>query len=176
VAARGIDVSGISHLINFDPPADGESYVHRVGRTGRAGTKGIWITLVAPDTSTATSAVSPASVRVGLTDYRRSPVDDTRSSRRAVRDRSTTPGPSAMLAPVPKQVPTARPAPRPLLAHKLVRSASQTHRSEQCWSAHRTSGTQQATERSTRRRNQHCRCGRKPAVPTRQPVWEAGTA
>ena len=48
VAARGIDVSGISHVINFDPPADSESYVHRIGRTGRAGAKGIGITLVAP--------------------------------------------------------------------------------------------------------------------------------
>ena len=48
VAARGLDVSGISHVINFDPPADGETYVHRVGRTGRAGAKGIGITLVAP--------------------------------------------------------------------------------------------------------------------------------
>jgi ATP-dependent RNA helicase RhlE len=48
VAARGIDVSGISHVINFDPPADGDTYVHRIGRTGRAGAKGIGITLVAP--------------------------------------------------------------------------------------------------------------------------------
>ena len=48
VAARGIDVAGISHVINFDPPADGETYVHRIGRTGRAGAKGIGITLVAP--------------------------------------------------------------------------------------------------------------------------------
>ena len=49
VAARGIDVRGISHVINFDPPADSESYVHRIGRTGRAGAKGIGVTLVAPD-------------------------------------------------------------------------------------------------------------------------------
>ena len=48
VAARGIDVSGISHVINFDPPADSESYVHRIGRTGRAGAKGVGVTLVAP--------------------------------------------------------------------------------------------------------------------------------
>jgi ATP-dependent RNA helicase RhlE len=46
VAARGIDVSGISHVINFDPPADSETYVHRIGRTGRAGATGIGITLV----------------------------------------------------------------------------------------------------------------------------------
>jgi superfamily II DNA/RNA helicase len=46
VAARGIDVSGISHVINFDPPHDHETYVHRVGRTGRAGRAGVGITLV----------------------------------------------------------------------------------------------------------------------------------
>jgi superfamily II DNA/RNA helicase len=46
VAARGIDVAGISHVINFDPPADREGYVHRIGRTGRAGQSGIGITLV----------------------------------------------------------------------------------------------------------------------------------
>jgi ATP-dependent RNA helicase RhlE len=46
VAARGIDVSGISHVINFDPPHDHESYVHRIGRTGRAGRQGVGITLV----------------------------------------------------------------------------------------------------------------------------------
>ena len=49
VAARGIDVDRISHVINFDPPADSETYVHRVGRTGRAGRKGIGITLLTPD-------------------------------------------------------------------------------------------------------------------------------
>jgi superfamily II DNA/RNA helicase len=46
VAARGIDVTGISHVINFDAPADHETYVHRVGRTGRAGRRGIAVTLV----------------------------------------------------------------------------------------------------------------------------------
>ena len=48
VAARGIDVDRISHVINFDPPADSETYVHRIGRTGRAGAKGLGTTLVAP--------------------------------------------------------------------------------------------------------------------------------
>ena len=46
VAARGIDVGGISHVINFDAPGDREAYVHRVGRTGRAGRAGVGITLV----------------------------------------------------------------------------------------------------------------------------------
>jgi ATP-dependent RNA helicase RhlE len=44
VAARGIDVDGISHVINFDPPADREGYVHRIGRTGRAGRTGVGVT------------------------------------------------------------------------------------------------------------------------------------
>lgn len=48
VAARGIDIDGISHVINFDPPADSDTYIHRVGRTGRAGRTGIGITLVGP--------------------------------------------------------------------------------------------------------------------------------
>jgi ATP-dependent RNA helicase RhlE len=46
VAARGIDVDGIAHVINFDPPADREGYVHRVGRTGRAGRRGVGTTFV----------------------------------------------------------------------------------------------------------------------------------
>ena len=49
VAARGIDVAGVTHVINFDPPADHDVYVHRVGRTGRAGRRGVGITLVASD-------------------------------------------------------------------------------------------------------------------------------
>ena len=49
VAARGIHVTGISHVINFDPPEDREGYVHRVGRTGRAAARGVGITFVNAD-------------------------------------------------------------------------------------------------------------------------------
>jgi superfamily II DNA/RNA helicase len=45
VAARGIDVQGISHVINYDLPRQAEDYVHRIGRTGRAGRSGIAISL-----------------------------------------------------------------------------------------------------------------------------------
>jgi len=48
VAARGLDVKRISHVINYDLPYDQESYVHRIGRTGRAGRSGIAITLASP--------------------------------------------------------------------------------------------------------------------------------
>lgn len=48
VAARGIDVSNLTHVINYAIPQEAESYVHRIGRTGRAGQKGIAITFVTP--------------------------------------------------------------------------------------------------------------------------------
>ncbi len=48
VAARGIDIDDITHVINFDIPQDHESYVHRIGRTGRAGRKGMAITFIEP--------------------------------------------------------------------------------------------------------------------------------
>ncbi len=48
VAARGLDISGVTHVYNFDIPQDPESYVHRIGRTGRAGQSGIAITFVTP--------------------------------------------------------------------------------------------------------------------------------
>ncbi len=48
VAARGLDVSDVTHVFNYHLPFDAESYVHRIGRTGRAGKKGIAITLVSP--------------------------------------------------------------------------------------------------------------------------------
>ena len=49
VAARGLDLDCITHVINFDPPEDEKAYVHRVGRTARAGRDGIGITFVLPD-------------------------------------------------------------------------------------------------------------------------------
>jgi ATP-dependent RNA helicase RhlE len=48
IAARGIDVTGISHVINFDLPVEAESYVHRIGRTARAGAAGIAISFCDP--------------------------------------------------------------------------------------------------------------------------------
>ncbi len=48
VAARGIDISNLSHVINYSLPQDSESYVHRIGRTGRAGNQGTAITFISP--------------------------------------------------------------------------------------------------------------------------------
>ena len=48
VAARGLDIQHLSHVINFDVPAEAESYIHRIGRVGRAGREGVAITLAEP--------------------------------------------------------------------------------------------------------------------------------
>ena len=48
VAARGLDVKHVTHVVNYDVPADGAAYVHRIGRTGRAGREGVAITLAEP--------------------------------------------------------------------------------------------------------------------------------
>ncbi|WP_169082011.1 DEAD/DEAH box helicase [Paenibacillus sp. PL91] len=48
VAARGLDVEGVTHVYNYDVPQDGELYIHRIGRTGRAGQEGAAITLATP--------------------------------------------------------------------------------------------------------------------------------
>ncbi|UTI63408.1 DEAD/DEAH box helicase [Paraconexibacter antarcticus] len=58
VAARGIDVAGVSHVINFDPPEDREGYVHRIGRTGRAGRRGVGITFVMSDQARDVGAIA----------------------------------------------------------------------------------------------------------------------
>ena len=65
VAARGLDLNDISHVINFDPPEDDKGYVHRVGRTGRAGRAGQGITLVLPEQQ---ADVSRVAARLGHRD------------------------------------------------------------------------------------------------------------
>ena len=46
IAARGLDIEGVTHVFNYDMPRDTESYIHRIGRTGRAGQQGVAITFV----------------------------------------------------------------------------------------------------------------------------------
>jgi ATP-dependent RNA helicase RhlE len=65
VAARGLDLDDITHVINFDPPEDDKGYVHRVGRTGRAGRSGRGITLVLPEQQ---ADVSRVAARLGHRD------------------------------------------------------------------------------------------------------------
>ena len=57
VAARGLDVKGVSHVVNFDVPWQPDDYIHRIGRTGRAGAKGIAITLATREDGEAVAAI-----------------------------------------------------------------------------------------------------------------------
>ena len=57
VAARGLDIPAVSHIFNFDVPHHPDDYVHRIGRTGRAGLSGTAITIVAPIDGKAVSAI-----------------------------------------------------------------------------------------------------------------------
>ena len=58
VAARGLDLVDITHVINFDPPAEHSGYIHRVGRTGRAGRGGVGVTFVLPEQQADVSRVA----------------------------------------------------------------------------------------------------------------------
>jgi ATP-dependent RNA helicase RhlE len=60
VAARGLDIDGIAHVVNFEVPDTPEAYVHRVGRTGRAESTGSALTLVAPEEERALRALEKA--------------------------------------------------------------------------------------------------------------------
>lgn len=57
VAARGLDIKGVSHVFNFDVPWHPDDYVHRIGRTGRAGATGIAITLITPEDAEAVAQI-----------------------------------------------------------------------------------------------------------------------
>ena len=61
VAARGLDISGVTHVYNYDISQDPESYVHRIGRTGRAGNEGISLTLVQPNEMAYLREIEPVS-------------------------------------------------------------------------------------------------------------------
>jgi ATP-dependent RNA helicase DeaD/ATP-dependent RNA helicase RhlE len=58
VAARGLDIEDVEHVINFDPPEEDKGYLHRTGRTGRAGRSGVAVTFVLPEQQAETSRVA----------------------------------------------------------------------------------------------------------------------
>ena len=89
VAARGLDVDRISHVVNFDIPTDTESYVHRIGRTGRAGRKGDAIPFVTPRERHLLRAIEKAT-RQPLTQMQMPTVEDINTRRLARFDAAIT--------------------------------------------------------------------------------------
>ncbi|KRF34629.1 DEAD/DEAH box helicase [Nocardioides sp. Soil805] len=89
VAARGLDVERISHVINYDIPTDTESYVHRIGRTGRAGRKGDSIAFVTPREKHLLRAIEKAT-RQPLTQMSIPTIEDINSTRLSRFDDSIT--------------------------------------------------------------------------------------
>ncbi|CAN5220511.1 DEAD/DEAH box helicase [soil metagenome] len=89
VAARGLDVDRISHVVNYDIPIDTESYVHRIGRTGRAGRSGAAISFVTPRERRLLGAIEKAT-RQPLTQMQLPTVDDVNETRLARFDDAIT--------------------------------------------------------------------------------------
>jgi ATP-dependent RNA helicase DeaD len=89
VAARGLDVERISHVVNFDIPVDTESYVHRIGRTGRAGRSGAAISFVTPRERRLLTAIEKAT-RQPLTPMQLPSVEDVNVTRLARFDDAIT--------------------------------------------------------------------------------------
>jgi superfamily II DNA/RNA helicase len=93
VAARGLDIQGLSHVFNFDVPYHAEDYIHRIGRTGRAGNPGRSFTLAAPEDGKAVAAIEKL-IGKGIPpatadDIDRAELDFTGGDRRRGRVRST---------------------------------------------------------------------------------------
>jgi ATP-dependent RNA helicase RhlE len=117
IAARGIDVDGISHVINFDTPNQAEDYIHRIGRTGRAEATGEALTFVSSDEEAAFRAIEKHTGR--------------RISQDALPDLATPPAPVALASAAP-----ARAASRPSgggTSGRAGATGSNGHRSRGSW-------------------------------------------
>jgi superfamily II DNA/RNA helicase len=121
VAARGLDIGGLSHVFNFDVPHHAEDYVHRIGRTGRAGLAGNAFTIATPEDRLAVEAIEklighpiPPFIVEGL-----DPVDwaevegKRRRGGRARKESVRKTAPSKRVAPSPQPSPEKRAAPSP---------------------------------------------------------------
>ena len=152
VAARGLDIPAVSHIFNFDVPHHSEDYVHRIGRTGRAGLEGTAITLVAPSDAKLVDAiekligqpipwsgapVQPADGLASTTQPRRARPERSRSKTSSGRRApppvapaqapkpETKPKPAARAVPEHEQQSLPEPAPQARPAHAQPRRARQ---------------------------------------------------
>jgi superfamily II DNA/RNA helicase len=118
VAARGLDVKGVSHVVNYDVPWHPDDYVHRIGRTGRAGATGKAFTLATPDDAEAVANIekltSTKIERVGkpATAAKTAP-DETAPEKPARRPRKAAEPRTAKAPPAPRAAAKPAPAPTP---------------------------------------------------------------
>ena len=116
VAARGIDIGGLSHVFNFDVPIHAEDYVHRIGRTGRAGRIGHAYTIAAPDDRMFVDAIEKLTgapiPRLAVPDVDTATWSETDGRKRRGR-RGAGPKPSAKAAAAPAAMPPTAAVPAP---------------------------------------------------------------
>jgi superfamily II DNA/RNA helicase len=91
VAARGLDIKGVSHVFNFDAPWHPDDYVHRIGRTGRGGATGTAYTFVAPDDAENLENIEKLTGQKIDRLELPAPAEEERPARRTRRDRSARP-------------------------------------------------------------------------------------
>jgi superfamily II DNA/RNA helicase len=120
VAARGLDVKGVSHVINFDVPWQPDDYIHRIGRTGRAGLTGIAITLATREDREAVAAIEKLIghkiARVGAGEEPATPTEAPKSREAKKPAEATKPRETRRPAPEPREA--SRPAPEPAKTQK----------------------------------------------------------
>ena len=90
IAARGIDIEGISHVYNFDVPHDVDYYIHRIGRTGRAGTEGVAVTFATPADESWLRRIE-RSIQATLTKYTKDGQIKTKGNKAAAPKRASKP-------------------------------------------------------------------------------------
>ena len=127
VAARGLDVKGVSHVINFDVPWQPDDYVHRIGRTGRAGLTGIAITLATKEDAEAVAAIE----KLTNTKIPRFSGDGSAEGAPAAAASEEAPREKRERTPRAKPAPKAAPAPKAEAAPKPEPAPERTPRSDQ---------------------------------------------
>ncbi|MGC8468827.1 MAG: DEAD/DEAH box helicase, partial [Acetobacteraceae bacterium] len=131
VAARGLDIGGLSHVFNFDVPHHAEDYVHRIGRTGRAGREGHAFTLATPEDRLAVEAIEKLTGQV-IPRMQVEGLDPVEWAEAAGSGRGGRRGPARRAAEPPRRTRAApaEPAPRPEPAPRRERAAPAPRRAE----------------------------------------------
>jgi len=140
VAARGLDISDMPVVINFDVPMNPEDYVHRIGRTGRAGRKGRAFTFVTPEDARYLAAIEKLTKRTiprltlagqpAPTEAAAQPAEAPRGDRRPAASPAEATGRRRPAATTPREAPAVRTPREPVAAHRPSESAAPVPRRE----------------------------------------------